>query len=151
MGLTYTIKRENVALSTTNDLLTIIGSTTRSWRIKSIEVSGMGTASAANTLGIYRVGTAGITPGGAITPTPNNPAAPAAALTTSTTWATQPVVGVELRTMAVNANGAINRWVAIPNIDEIECPGGATAASSISLRAAVGASLVNLQITIEEF
>ncbi len=151
MGLYYTIKRENVALSTTNDLLTIIGAATRSWRIKSIEIDGLGTASAANAVGIYRVGTAGVTPGGAITPTPNNPAASAAALTTSTTWGTQPVVGVEVRTLAVNSNGGINRWVAIPNVEEIEAPGGANAAASISIRSSVGTGNVNIQVTIEEF
>lgn len=152
MPLRYSAKVNNVALSTTTDMLALYAAANRSLRIVEISVGGMGTASAANALGVYRVGTVGITPSGAVAATPLNPAAPAAAALTATGWGTQPVVAASpLLILPFNANGGIFRWVA-PPYGEIEVPGGGLlAASSISFRSVLGTSNVTLNVIFDEF
>lgn len=59
MGVRYTLTRSNFALSTTLDSLTVISAATRALRLLELTIGGMGTASAANELGIFRVATAG--------------------------------------------------------------------------------------------
>jgi hypothetical protein len=151
MGQVYSVKRSNVTVSTTNDLLALISNATRSARVISIEIGGLGTSSAANSIGVYRVATAGVTPGGAVTPTPANPASPAAGFTAPTTFATQPVLGTLVKQMDVNANGGINRWNAIPGKTEIEFPGGAAAPGSLSIRGISGTSNIDIEVWVEEF
>lgn len=146
---TYTVSRSNVALSTSNDLITFTPAANRAIQIIEISVGGMGTASAANELGVYDVTTAGVTGSGALTPTKINRFAPAAASTINTAWTTQPVVGGEILSLPVNANGGIYRWVARPG-EEITVIGGATTNFQLSLRSAVGTSNVSVHVVFIE-
>ena len=148
--LTYNVNRSNVALSLTNDLLTITAASAKALRIWAITIGGQGTLSANNTVGVYRVGTLGATASGAITPTPKNPAFPASGFTVATIWTTQPVVGALVELLSVNANGGGMRWVASQPALAIMIPAGATAASQLSIRAVTGTSNVTISMDIEE-
>lgn len=145
---TYTVQVSNTALSTSNDLMTLVPAAAHPIQIIEISVAGMGTASAANELGVYR-STGGTTPGGAITPSPvgryssTNP--PVANTVVDTTWAAQPTLGAKLLALGVNANGGIYRWVARPG-EEIICAN----TDLISLRSAVGTSNVSVFVVFTE-
>ena len=91
--LLYNVIRSNVTPTAAQDFFTIISNATRSFAILELDAEGAGTASAYTETGVYRVGTAGATGGGAITPVPVNPALAAAGFTVDTTWTTQPTVG----------------------------------------------------------
>lgn len=150
MGLFYMVSRSNSALSTTADLLTIQAAAGRSIKIHEIAVAGMGTASAANELGIFRQTALGATAATFIVPEKTNPALPASAFTANTAWTTQPAISaVALLRLGVNANGGVFRWVAKPG-QEIELPGSATFTGALSLRSVVGASNVSIHIIVEE-
>lgn len=142
---TYSFQVSNSALSTTADTMTIIPPSAR--RIKLIEVSvcGMGTASAANEVGVYR-STGGTTGGGAITAAKFSTDAPTAGSTVNTTWSAQPTLGTKVLALGINANGGIYRWVARPG-EEIEFR---QAVDQCSIRSAVGTSAVSLFVVIEE-
>jgi len=145
---TYTVSRDNTALSTSSDFMTIIPATNHSLQIIEISVGGMGTASAANSLGVYR-STGGTTGGGAITPTPvgriSSAIPPASGTVVNTTWTGQPTLGGLLLALPVNANGGIYRWVARPG-EEILC----VAADEISLRAITGSSNVTVTVVFSD-
>jgi hypothetical protein len=145
----YTVSRSNVALSTSNDLLTITPAANRRVQIIEISVAGMGTASAANELGVYDVTTAGVTGSGALTPTKLDRFAPSPASTVNSAWTTQPVVGGEILSLGVNSNGGIYRWVARPG-EEINVTGSATTNFQLSLRAAVGSGNVSVHVVFSE-
>lgn len=145
----YTVQVSNSPLSTSNDLLTITPASNRRIQIIEISVCGMGTASAANELGVYDVTTAGVTGSGALTPTKLDRFAPAAASTVNTGWTTQPVVGGKLLALGVNANGGIYRWVARPG-EEINVTGGATTNFQLSFRSATGTSNVSVHVVFSE-
>jgi hypothetical protein len=144
MGARYTISRTGTAISTTNDYLTLTVPATRAVKIWEVRVAGGGTASAAAELLLSR-STGGATGGGAITPTPLATLSPAAGTTTATTWTTQPTIGVTVRRIPFNANGAINNFIFIPGM-EIDVP----PSGQISIRGGLGASLAALEIVIEE-
>lgn len=148
----YNVQRSNAALSTTADFFTIISAAARSFGILEIDAQGQGTASAANEIGIYRVGTAGVTGGGAITPAPVSPTSPAFTGTVNTTWGTQPVVGALVHQIGLNANGQRYFWRCNPNLNNaIWSPGGANAAGSLSCgRSLVGTSNASLRVQIAE-
>lgn len=141
---TYTVSRDNAAQSTASDFMTIIPATNHSLQIIEVSVCGMGTASAANSLGVYR-STGGATGGGAITPTPvgriSSSIPPASGTVVNTTWTTQPTLGGLLLALGVNSNGGIYRWVARPG-EEILC----VAADEISLRGITGTG--NISVTV---
>lgn len=145
---TFTVTRSNAALSTSSDFMTIIPASNHSLQIIEVSVGGMGTASAANELGVYR-STGGTTGGGAITPTPvgrltsSNP--PATGTVVNTTWSAQPTLGGILLGLPVNANGGIYRWVARPG-EEIMC----VASDEISLRAVSGSSNVTVTVVFTD-
>lgn len=141
----YSVSRSNVALSTTNDLMTFLAPTNRRIRIVEISIGGMGTASAANELLVAR-STGGTTGGGALTAEPLDPDSAAAGSTVNTTWAAQPTVGNVLLRLPVNANGGIYRWVARPGEELV-----ARNAGQLSLRSAVGTSNVSAHVVFEEF
>lgn len=149
MGFKYTLPIASTALSTTNSLITVIAGATRSLKINEIYLSGQGVASANNDIGVYRVGTAGVTGTVAITPAPLNPAAPAAAFTNFTVWVTQPVVGTKILDLGVNANGATGYYRPMAG-SEIEIPAGANAAASFTIRSVSGTSNVTGWVTVEE-
>jgi len=141
----YGVTRSNTALSTTNDLLTLITATARKGKIYMIEVDGMGTVSAANEVIVAR-SSGGVTAGGAIAPEPIERDIPAtASMTTATTWATQPTLDDILMRMGVNANGGINRWVA-PQGKEIEIRN----AETLSFRSGLGTSPVSITVHFDE-
>jgi hypothetical protein len=140
----YNVSRASSALSTTNDTLTIIASSTKPLRVIFGKVAGMGTASAANEVLLMR-SSGGSGGGGAITPTPVNSGDPAASFTVNTTWSTQPTAGAVLHRFAPNANGGIDPWVAVPGA-EISIP----VSGQVSLRSASGTSNVVPNFTIEE-
>lgn len=153
----YSVARDNVAMVAANDFLTLITAANRPIQVVEISVAGMGTASAANSLGVYR-GTAGTTPGGAIVAVPNGKvgavttgSAPVAGTTTATTWAAQPTVTAAagyglLLALGVNANGGIYRWVARPG-EEIICVG---TTDVISFRPITGTSNISLHVVFME-
>ncbi len=146
---TYTVTVSNTALSTSNDIMTFTPAANRRIQIIEVSVGGMGTASAANELGVFDVTTAGVTGGGALTPTKLDRFAPSAASTVNTTWTTQPVVGGEILGLPVNANGGIYRWVARPG-EEINVTGSATTNFQLSLRSKVGTSNVTVTVVFTE-
>jgi hypothetical protein len=144
----YTIAKDNTALSTSADFMTLIPAAAHPIQIIEISIAGMGTASAANSLGVYR-STAGTTGSSGITPTPlgryssTNP--PVANTVVWTAWATQPTLGGLILDLGVNSNGGIYRWVARPG-EEIIC----AATDEISLRAITGSGSVSIHVVIAE-
>jgi len=154
----YNVQRQNIALSTTADFMTIISGATRSFLILEIDAEGDGTSSLYNEFGIYRVGTAGSTGGGAITPvaidSPNmTGTTPAIALSgvVDTTWTTQPTLGSLIHQCPINNNGQRYFWRANPNLSNaIVCPGGANAAGTISVRSITGTGNTSIRLQIAE-
>ena len=141
----YSVSRSNVALSTTNDFMTLITAANRRLLLHEVSISGMGIASAANELLVSR-STGGTTGGGAVTPDKVVSDAPAAATVVDTTWAAQPTLsGTGLLRLGCNANGGVYRWVAKPG-EEIECRN----AEQLSLRSALGTSSVSVHVVFEE-
>jgi 1,6-anhydro-N-acetylmuramate kinase len=144
MGAHYSVNRTTSALSTTNDSLTIVCPSTRALKIKEIAISGAGTTSAYNEVAVAR-STGGTTGGGGITPTPLAPLSPASGISAWTTWSAQPTLGVVIRRLAVNANGAINR-VVFPPGQEIDVP----PSGQVSFRSISGTGNVTIDVIYEE-
>jgi hypothetical protein len=140
----YTVQRPSSALSTTADTLTITASTTKPLRVLIVDIKGMGTSSVANEIGLYR-STTGSGPAGALTPVPINSNSSAASFTVYTGWTTQPSLGVKLWEFGVNANGGIDKFVAIPGA-EFQVP----VAGVISLRSISGTSNMVVTLMIDE-
>jgi hypothetical protein len=110
-----------------------------------ISIGGMGTATAANELGIWR-STGGSTGGGALTPTKFVTDQPTQSFTNFTTWSTQPTVTADpVLRLPVNSNGGIYRWVARPG-EEVELRNS----EQLSLRSAVGTGSVSMHVVVEE-
>lgn len=150
--LTYTAKLSAVtALNTAADLMTITAGSVTAIKITQIIVAGQATLSAANVLGIYRVGTLGAIPV-ALTAQPTNARFPAANSTVASGWTTQPVVGALLHALGFNGNGGVFNWVANQalGIAPIVIPAGVTAASQLSFRSLAGTSLAILTVMFEE-
>lgn len=154
----YNVQRQNVALSTSADTMTIISGSVRSILLLEFELEGDGTASAYNEVGIYRVATAGVTGAGAITPVtieqPNmTGTTPALAFsgTVFTGWTTQPVLGNLIQQVAVNSNGQRAFWRCNANLSNaIPCPGGANALGTLSVRAINGTGSVSVRVQFAE-
>lgn len=144
MGQRYSISRTGTALSTTNDYMTLIAPATRALKISEIRVTGGATASAAAELLVSR-STGGTTGASAITPTPLATQAGASAALVWTAWTAQPTIGVTIRRIPFNANGAINPVIAIPG-NEIEVP----PSGQISFRSGLGTSLSSVEVIYEE-
>ncbi len=140
----YTVTRTSSALSTANDSMTIIASASKPLRVYIVDIKGMGTTSAANEVLLSR-STGGTTGGGAITPSPTNTGSAAASFTVNTTWSAQPTLGVTLWRFGVNANGAVDKFVAIPGA-EISVP----VSGQLSIRSASGTSSVTINALVEE-
>lgn len=149
MGFRYSIPLASTTLSTTNSSLTIIAGATRALKVVEIYLSGTGTASASNDVGVYRVGTAGATGAGAVTAAPLNPAAPAVSFTNFTSYTTQPVVGTKIFDIPVNSNGGVGYYRPQPG-QELEIPAGNVAASTITLRSVSGTGTVAGWVIVEE-
>lgn len=143
MGARYSANKVGTALSTTNDSMTITAPSTRALKIWEIRVYGQGTTSVANEILVSR-STGGATPV-AITPTPLATLAPAAGTTVAGSWSTQPTLGVTIRRIGVNSNGAYSPLVFMPG-SEIEVP----PSGQVSLRSAVGTGSVAIDVVFEE-
>lgn len=114
MGNRYVIKRVNITpANTTDDMLTVRSATSRRLRIVAVYCNGQGASSAPQGVTISRVGTVGVTAGGAITPDKaDHNDQPAATFTTATTWSTQPVVTTNGATLSFNSLGGKDQWTA---------------------------------------
>lgn len=143
MGAVYSVTRTAAALSTSADTLTITAPAARSLKIKEIRLYGAGTASAYNEVLISR-STGGTTPT-AITPVPLNADYAAATFTAASTWSVTPTIGVTIRRVGVNANGAVVSLVFPPG-SEIDVPG----AGQISFRSASGTGSVAFEAIVEQ-
>lgn len=147
---TYGVARDNQPLSTTNDFMTLVPAANHPIQVVEISVCGMGTASAANSIGVYR-STGGVTGGGALTPTPmgKSGAIPAPNTVVDTTWSTQPTLtgsgfGLVLD-LGVNANGGIYRWVARPGEEIL-----VNNTDTLSIRGITGSSSLSIHIVFVE-
>lgn len=140
----YTVTKTSTALSTSNDSVTIVASSTKPLRVYMVDIKGMGTSSAANEVLLSR-SSSGTTGGGGITPAKLNSNANAASFSAYTTWSAQPTLGESLWRFGVNANGAIDKFIAIPGA-EIQIP----VSGQLSIRSASGTSNVAINLLIEE-
>ena len=114
-------------------LFTIIAGSVNSFLVTEIDAEGMGTSSAAQEFGIYRVGTAGVTGGGAVTAVPVNAGYAAFAGTAFASYATQPIKGALVQNVPINANGQRVFWRANPNLNNaIQVKAGNNAAGSLA-------------------
>lgn len=155
----YTARFAGTLAATTTALLTIISGANRSFLMTEIDVQGQGTSSAANELGIYRVGTAGATGSSAVTPVPKvapnlTGTTPAVAFsgTAFQAYTTQPVAGALVHNIPLNANGQRYFWRANPNLNNaISVPGGNNAAGSLAVFPISGTSVVAGRFEILEF
>lgn len=144
--------------ATTTAIATIIGGASRSWQIIEIDFQGQANASSANELGLYRVGTAGVTGAGALTFSPlevPNMTGTTPAIAYSGTgfgsYTTQPIAGALIHPFGLNANGQRYFWRCNPNKDNaIKVQGGNNAAASIACFPISGTSLVSGRLQIEE-
>lgn len=143
MGAKYAVTKVGTALSTTNDSMTITAPATRALKILEIRAYGQGTTSVANEILVSR-STGGATPV-AITPQPLAAGSPAAVFTAAGSWTTQPTIGVTLKRIGVNANGAYSPLIFMPG-NEIEVP----PSGQLTLRSAVGTGVVTLDVVVEE-
>lgn len=143
MGARYSVSKIGTALATTADSMTITAPATRALKISEIRIFGQGAATAANEILVSR-STAGTTPV-AITPIPIATASAAAAFTAAGSWTTTPTIGVTIRRIGVNSNGAYSPLVFMPG-NEIEVP----PSGQISIRSASGTGIVTIDILVEE-
>jgi hypothetical protein len=141
----YTVSRTRTALSTSNDLLTIVASATKPLRIYVVDIKGMDTTSAYNEVLMQR-SASGTTPGGAITPAKVNPGSGAASFAVYTTWSVQPSLSGEiLWRFGPNSNGGIDKDVVLPGF---EWP--VPVSGVVSFRSAAGTGAVVINLKIEE-
>lgn len=114
-------------------LFTIISGSVESNLLTEYDFQGMGTSSAANELGLYRVGTAGVTGSGALTVTPTNVGYTAWSGTAFGGYSTQPIKGALIQNVPINANGQRVFWRANPNLNNaIQVKAGNNAAGSLA-------------------
>lgn len=142
----YIIKREGHTATTGNDSLTIISAANRRCRVVEFTAVGQGSSSAPQAFTLSRA-PAGTTPGGAIVPSKSDHSdQPAAAFTTATTWAVQPVPETNGYVTGFNALGIpfSRAWQdGILEARNGEC---------ISIRAPAGQTpqACNFSVTVEE-
>lgn len=140
----YAVTRSSTALNTSQDLLTLVASASKPLRVYIVDIKGQGTTSAANEVSAAR-SSGGTTGGGGITPAPLNSNAASASFAAYTTWSVQPTLAAVLWRFGVNANGGVDKFVAIPGA-EIQVPAG----GQLSLRSASGTSNVTVSVLVEE-
>lgn len=141
----FTVSRARAQLSTTEDLLTIKASATKPLRISVVDIKGMDATSAVNEIVMQR-SSGGTTPGGAIVPSKVNPSSAVASFSVYTSWSAQPTLdGEVLWRFGPNANGGIDRDVAIPGWEWPVPVGG-----QVSFRSVTGTGNVVINLRIEE-
>lgn len=147
----YSYKLSNTALSTTNDSLGYVAASGRRSYVVEVSVGGMGTASAANEVGLLRQSSTGTgTANTAVTAVKQNIDVPAAGgvCGTGAFGTAQAVVSTgEFVTLPVNSNGGLYRWVARPG-QEMETRGGSS--DGVSVRSQVGTGTVTVHMHIAE-
>lgn len=152
---TYNVAIPQATLgATTTAIGTVVSSATRSFIVTELDFEGMGTASAFNSLGLYRVGTAGATGSSALSfvSVDANSSIPAFAGTGFAAYSTQPIKGALLMNMPVNSNGQRYFWRCNPNLNNaLVVPGGNNAAGSITLMPISGTGSVEGRLQIAEF
>lgn len=137
----YNARVSGTLSTVTTAIATIIAGAIRSFLLLEVDLEGMGTASQANELGVYRVGTAGVTGSsglvfGALDQPNMTGTTPALAFsgTGFAAYATQPIAGGLLQNIPINANGQRYFWRANANLNNaIPVQGGNNAAASIAL------------------
>lgn len=142
----FSVNRGSTALSTSNDLVTIVASASKPLRILMAKLGGMGTTAAANEVLMQR-STGGTGGGGGITPAKINTGSAAASFNAYTTWSGQPSLTANevLHRFTVNANGGIDPFVALPG-GEISVP----VSGQVSFRSAAGTSNAVINLMVEE-
>ena len=144
---------------TTTQLGTVISGATRSFLLTEYEFQGQGTSSGANEVGIYRVGTAGVTGTNALVfgtgESPNMTGTTPALAFSGTgffTYATQPLVGVAVvPSIGINANGQRVFWRADNNFrNAITVPGGNNAGGSIAIYPIAGSGTITGKLGLSE-
>ena len=150
----YNVRIPSFTLAaTTTAFGTIVSAATRSFLVMELDFEGMAGASAVNEIGLYRVGTAGVTGASALTFTSvdANSTIPAFAGTGFASYTTQPVAGTLLQNIPINGNGQRYFWRCNPNLNNaLVVPGGAVAAGSIMLAPISGSSLIAGRLQIAE-
>jgi hypothetical protein len=138
------------APGTANDILTFTAAAVRVALIHEVSISGEGSASAANELGVTRATTVGVTPT-AQTSAKVNPLSATPGFTCATAWTTQPVLAaVPLLRLGANSNGGVYRWVAKPGEEFLMYDVVTT--GQISLRMTLGgAQQMGVHAIIEDF
>lgn len=137
----FTVTRTSAGLSTSLDYITVLASSTKPLRIYVADFKGDGTASAANEVLMARA--TGASGGSAITPVKVNSNSAAASFTVTSGGSSTP--GDILWRFSVNANGGIDKMVAIPGA-EIQVP----VSGQISIRSTDGTSNMIANLLIEE-
>jgi hypothetical protein len=146
----YSATVSNVTFNTAADSMTLTPAANRRIQLIDVSIGGMGTASAANELGIFPATTVGVTGSGGITPwaLSGDGLTPAASATVFTAWATQPVVGQQMFSIPCNSNGGLYRYKYAP--DQPFYAVGLAAATrvtpQISFRAKVGTGTISMMI-----
>lgn len=140
--------------ATTTAFGTFVAAALRAMFIMELDFEGMGAGTSSNNeIGLFRIGTAGVTGSSALLFRPVNPAAPAAALTAFAAYATQPIVtGTDpAQNMPLNGNGQRYNWKALPNfVDAIYVPPGNNAAATVGLFPLSGSAAVAGRVKFAE-
>lgn len=137
----YNVRVSGALSAVLTPIATIIAGAIRSFLLLEVDLEGMGTASQANEVGVYRIGTAGVTGSGALTfgavDQPNMTGTTPALAFSGTgfgSYATQPIAGALVQNIPINANGQRYFWRANANLNNaIPVQGGNNAAASIGL------------------
>lgn len=137
----YNVRVTGALSAVLTPIATIIAGAIRSFLLLEVDLEGMGTASQANEVGVYRILTAGVTGSSALTFTavdqPNMTGTTPALAFSGTgfgAYATQPLVGALVQNIPINANGQRYFWRANANLNNaIPCQAGNNAAASLGL------------------
>lgn len=143
----------NEALSTTDDLRTLVTVATGQGsvlRVYEFEMGGQASASAVNVVVANRPSANGSGAATNVVPEKIDPASVAAAFTNASTFAsTQPTLSTnDVLSWSFNAFGGRVRWMAIPDSEIIV--GGQGAINNLSFRSRSGTSTVSGHILVEE-
>lgn len=141
----YTVTRTSTALSTSNDFITVVASSSKPLRIYMVDMKGDSNVSTANEVLLAR-STGGATGGGALTPAKVNSGSASASFSVYTSFSsTQPSLSDVLWRFSVNANGGIDKFIAIPGA-EFQVP----VSGQVSIRSTDGTSNMICNLLIEE-
>lgn len=143
----------NEALSTTDDLRTVVTTATGAGsvvRVFEITFGGQASSSAVNILVVNRPSANGSGAVTNVTPEKLDPASAAASFSNASTFASsQPTLSTnDVASFSFNAFGGQVRWVAVPDCEIIV--GGQGAVSNLAIRSRSGTSTISGHIYVEE-